>query len=224
MVTRLRSGMERKIALVMFSTIAFAMVLAVGVVFAQNAPMGEDPNPALPRVVGKTRDWWDVADIVLRVATLMALSGGLLSTFAVITSLRSSAYSQIYARFQSLLLKLAEHPELFERMKREEYTDREDDPLHPEGATHPHRFIANAMVNLYEEAFLLYQTRVLAIFDALPEDYWQSILGSMRAAFQLKYVRTHWEKRQAVFSPKFNQFVREQILAYSGPKPAPDVV
>ena len=37
-------------------------------------------------------------------------------------------------------------------------------------------------------------------------------LGSMRAAFQLKYVRTHWEKRQAVFSPKFNRFVRDHVL------------
>ena len=33
----------------------------------------------------------------------------------------------------------------------------------------------------------------------LPQDYWQSILGSMRAAFQLKYVRTHWERRPTVF-------------------------
>ena len=80
------------------------------------------------------------------------------------------------------------------------------------------------MVNLYEEAFLLYESRVLSIIDPLPQDYWQSILGSMRAAFQLKYVRTHWERREVVFSPRFNAFVRAKVLAFAGERPGPDVV
>ncbi len=46
------------------------------------------------------------------------------------------------------------------------------------------------------------------------------MLGSMRSAFQLKYVRTHWEIRQDVFSPKFNRFIREEILE-PGKQPAP---
>jgi hypothetical protein len=81
------------------------------------------------------------------------------------------------------------------------------------------------MVNLYEEAFLLYESRVLAVFDTVPEDYWQSMLGSMRAAFRLRYVRTHWERRQSAFSSKFNRFVREQVLdpaAPVGPIPPSD--
>src|SRR4051812_2660394 len=191
---------ERKLAAVILLALAVALGVAAGAVFAQGGANPAANAPAAPPA--KARDWWDYADVALRVATLVILSGGLVGTFAVLTSLRASAYSQIYSRFQTLLLKLADRPELFERMKREEYTDAGDDP------TLPHRFVANAMVNLYEEAFLLYESRVLSVIDSLPDDYWQSILGSMRAAFQLRYVRTHWEKRQAVFSPKFNRFVR----------------
>ena len=164
-----------------------------------------------------------MADIGLRIATVIVLGAGLVGTFAVLTSLRANAYSQIYTRFQSLLLKLADHPELFDQLKADVYTEEENNPLIQTPAK-PHRFIANVMVNLYEEAFLLYESRVLSIIDPLPQDYWQSILGSMRAAFQLKYVRTHWELRSAVFSPRFNAFVREKILAYTGTNPAPDVV
>ncbi|MGL4419233.1 MAG: hypothetical protein ACRCZF_01085 [Gemmataceae bacterium] len=152
-------------------------------------------------------DWYTAADVALRVVTLVVLSGGLLGTFAVLTSLRANTYSQIYSRFQTMLLKLSDHPEVFDRMKREEFFEGE--------ATTKARFFANAMVNLYEEAFLLHESRVLSIFSTVPDDYWQSMLGSMRAAFQLKYVRTHWEKRQAVFSARFNSFVRDHIL----PKP-----
>ena len=153
-----------------------------------------------------SRTWWDAADVALRVGTLVVLSGGLVGTFAVLTSLRSNTYSQIYSRFQTMLLKLADHPEWYERMKHDEYTDADDEP------TCSHRFIANAMVNLYEEAFLLYDSRVLAVLHTVPDDYWRSMLGSMRSAFRLRYVRTHWEKRQAVFSGKFNAFVRGEIL------------
>ncbi len=144
--------------------------------------------------------------------TILVLSGGIVGTFAVLTSLRAAAYGQIFGRFQALLLKLADHPHLFERMKREEYTVSENDPSDPSGPTNPQRFLANCMVNLYEEAFLLYESRVLSVIDTMPEDYWKSMLGSMKSAFALKYVRTHWELRQSVFSPKFNQFVRETIL------------
>jgi hypothetical protein len=215
--------MERRLAVAVFAAVAVALGVAAGAVFAQGGAAAH-PGANAPGPPGKARDWVDVADIALRAATLAVLSAGIVGTFAVLTSLRSSAYSQIFSRFQSLLLKLVEHPELFERMKREEYTDAEDDPLHPQTTTHPHRFLANCMVNLYEEAFLLYESRVLSVFDPLPRDYWESILGSMRAAFQLKYVRTHWEKRQAVFSPKFNRFVRDQILGFTGVNPSPDVV
>jgi hypothetical protein len=162
-------------------------------------------------------------DLLLRLATLVVIAGGLVGTFALLTSLRTAAYSQLYGRFQTLLLKLAEHPELFDALKKEEYTDAENDPAHPQALTLPHRFIANAMVNMYEEAYLLNRSRVLAFIPTVPAEYWQSMLGSMRAAFQLRYVRTHWEKRQAVFSASFNRFVREQIIGYSGINPAPDV-
>ena len=206
--------MERKLAAVILATVAAALGVAVGVVFAAGPTVeAVAPVPAPP---AKTRDWYDVADIALRLATLVVLSGGLVGTFAVLTSLRSAAYSSIFGHFQGVLLKLTDKPELFERMKREEYTDAENDPDHPQAATHPHRFIANAMVNLYEEAFLLYDSRVLAVIDSLPDDYWQSMLGSMRAAFKLKYVRTHWEKRQSAFSSKFNTFVREQVIPPAG--------
>lgn len=201
--------MERKIAVLILLVVGVALGLAVGVAYAQ-ANGGPQPNAA--PVPPKVRDWYDYADIILRVATIAILSGGLLGTFAVLTSLRAGAYSQIYGRFQGVLLKLVEHPHLFERMKREEYTAAEDDPTNPEGPTHPHRFLANCIVNLYEEAFLLYESRVLSVIDTVPEDYWQSMLGSMRAAFALRYVRTHWELRQAAFSPKFNQFVRDEII------------
>jgi hypothetical protein len=204
---------ERKLALALLTAAAVALGLAAGAVFAQGGAAPAPPGVQVPGPPGKSRDWWDYADIALRAGTLVVLAGGLVGTFAVLTSLRASTYSQIYSRFQTLLLKLADHPDLFERMKREEYTDAENDPNHPHGTTTSHRFIANAIVNLYEEAFLLYESRVLSVIDALPDDYWQSMLGSMRAIFQIKYVRTHWEKRQEVFSPKFNRFVRDEILS-----------
>ncbi len=164
-----------------------------------------------------------VIDLLLRLATVLVIAGGLVGTFALLTSLRAAAYSQLYGRFQTMLLKLAEHPELFDRLKKEEYTDAENDPTHPQAVTLPHRFIANAMVNLYEEAYLLNRSRVLSFIPTVPAEYWQSMLGSMRAAFQLRYVRTHWEKRQAVFSASFNRFVRDEIIGYTGVNPAPDV-
>lgn len=207
--------MERKIAFGILLVVTAALGLAVGVVYAQSGPAPASiPNVA--PAPAKIRDWYDYADVILRIATIVILSGGLVSTFAVLTSLRAGAYSQIYGRFQGVLLKLADHPHLFERMKREEYTAAEDDPTNPDGPTHPHRFLANCIVNLYEEAFLLYESRVLSVIDTVPEDYWQSMLGSMRAAFALKYVRTHWELRQAAFSPKFNRFVREDVLSTKG--------
>jgi hypothetical protein len=220
--------MGRKLAVVAASAVGTAVLLAMLSLVAQaaqgQAPALANPNPVnAVEAVPRSRLWYDVADIGLRIATVIVLGAGLVGTFAVLTSLRASAYSQIYTRFQSLLLKLAEHPELFDQLKADVYTDDENNPATQTPAK-PHRFIANVMVNLYEEAFLLYESRVLSIIDPLPEDYWQSILGSMRAAFQLKYVRTHWEKRSAVFSPKFNAFVREKILAYTGTNPAPDVV
>src|SRR5205814_1074322 len=144
------------------------------------------PAPGEPAPAGKARDWFDYADVVFRVVTLLVLSGGLIGTFALLTSLRASAYGQIYGRFQGVLLKLADHPDLFDRMKKEEYTDAENDPNSPAVATNPHRFYANAIINLYEEAFLLHDSRVLTVIDPLPADYWVSLLGSMRAAFQLR--------------------------------------
>ena len=216
--------MERKPALILVASVAVAVGVAAGVVIAQGPP-GPVANPA-PQVAApaKVRDWFDYADLVFRVITILVLSGGLVGTFAVLTSLRASAYGQIFGRFQGVLLKLADHPDLFDRMKKEAYTDAENDPNNPAVATNPHRFFANAIINLYEEAFLLYDSRVLSVIDSLPKDYWASLLGSMRAAYQLRYVRTHWETRQAVFSPKFNRYVREEILGYAGTNPAPDVV
>jgi hypothetical protein len=221
--------MGRKLAVFVASAVCIAILLAMLSLVAQaaqdqQAPAIVNPDP-VKAVEGapRSRLWYDVADIGLRIATVVVLGAGLLGTFAVLTSLRANAYSQIYTRFQSLLLKLSEHPELFDQLKADVYTDDENNPASLTPAK-PHRFIANVMVNLYEEAFLLYESRVLSIIDPLPADYWESILGSMRAAFQLKYIRTHWEKRSAVFSPKFNAFVREKILAYTGENPAPDVV
>ncbi len=167
--------------------------------------------------VGKTRDWFDMVDLVFRLVTIMIFACGLLGTFAVLTSLRANVYSQMYTRFQGVLLRLAQDPELFDKMKRDEYTVAEDDPYRVETPTNAHRFIANAMVNLYEEAFMLHEARILNVIDYLPNDYWLSMLGSMRAAYRLKYLRTHWEVRQIVFTPKFNRFVREQILPYAMP-------
>jgi hypothetical protein len=216
--------MERKLAVILLASVAVAVGVAAGVVIAQGPP-GPAVNPAPPATApAKARDWYDYADLIFRVVTLLVLSGGLVGTFAVLTSLRASAYGQIFGRFQGVLLKLADHPDLFDRMKKEAYTDAENDPNNPAVATNPHRFFANAIINLYEEAFLLYDSRVLSVIDSLPADYWASLLGSMRAAFQLRYVRTHWETRQAVFSPKFNKYVREEILGYAGTNPAPDVV
>jgi hypothetical protein len=226
----LRAGgrdVERKLALIFLISVGVAVGVAAGVVIAQGPPAPHgNPNPAPgnPDPPGKVRDWFDVADIVFRVVTLLVLSGGLIGTFALLTSLRASAYGQIYGRFQVMLLKLADHPELFDRMKKEEYTDAENDPNEQTVATNPHRFYANAIVNLYEEAFLLHDARVLTVIDPLPADYWASMLGSMRAAFQLKYVRTHWEKRQSAFSSRFNTYVRTEIMGYSGQHPAADVV
>lgn len=207
--------MERKLALLLLLAVAVTLGLAVGMVYAQ--PVPAPPAAAAGTAPAKVRDWYDYADIVLRVCTLVILSGGLVGTFAVLTSLRAGVYSQIYGRFQGVLLKLTDNPHLFERMKREEYTAAEDDPTNPNGPTNPQRFLANCMINLYEEAFLIYESRVLLVIDTVPDDYWQSMLGSMRSAFQLKYVRTHWERRQAVFSPKFNRFVREEVLLLPSP-------
>lgn len=191
--------MERRVAVVI------GVGVAAGAGFAAGAALSA--GGVLPGHKG--RDWFDLVDIGLRLGTLCALLGGLVGTFAVLTSLRASTYSQMYGRFQAMLLKLAEHPEWFERMRRDEYTDAEEGP---DGPTHPHRFAANAMVNLYEEAFLLSRARVLAVFGTMPADYWESMVGSMRAAFQLRYVRTHWERRQHCFSQSFNRFVRDEIL------------
>jgi hypothetical protein len=203
--------MERKLAFLILLTVGVALGLAVGVVFAQSGPPISVADASMSPTA-KARDWYDYADVILRVCTIFILACGLVGTFAVITSLRASAYSQIYGRFQGVLLKLADNPHLFERMKREEYTKAEDDPNDPHGPTNPHRFLANCIVNLYEEAFLIYESRILAVIDTVPEDYWQSMLGSMRSAFQLKYVRTHWELRQSVFSPKFNAFIRDEVI------------
>ncbi|CAN5608050.1 hypothetical protein BH11PLA2_BH11PLA2_06610 [soil metagenome] len=211
--------MERKLVLMYLIVLLVAFGLAAGALYAQASAT---PVKTANDVAAKPVGLFETADIALRVATLFVLSGGLMGTFALFTSLRANAYSQIYGRFQTMLLKLADHPELFDRLKKEEYSDAENDPNHP-GATQPHRFIANAMVNLYEEAYLLHRSRVLSIIATVPQDYWQSMLGSMRAAFQLRYVRTHWERRQAVFSSGFNNFVREQIIGYTGVNPAPDV-
>jgi hypothetical protein len=217
--------MERKLAVILLASVAVAVGVAAGVVIAQGPPAGPPvANPAAPAAPAKVRDWFDYADLVFRVVTLLVLAGGLVGTFALLTSLRASAYGQIYGRFQTMLLKLADHPDLFDRMKKEAYTDAENDPNSPTVATNPHRFFANAIINLYEEAFLLHDSRVLTVIDPLPADYWVSLLGSMRAAFQLRYVRTHWETRQAAFSPKFNRFVRDAILGHTGENPAPDVV
>jgi hypothetical protein len=218
--------MERKLALFFLLAVGLAVGVAAGVVIAQGPPVPAQPaNPAAPQPApAKVRDWFDYADILFRVVTILVLAGGLIGTFALLTSLRASAYAQIYGRFQGVLLKLADHPELFDRMKKEEYTDAENDPNSPVVATNPHRFYANAIINLYEEAFLIHDSRILSVIDQLPADYWASMLGSMRAAFQMKYVRTHWEKRQAAFSSKFNGFVRSEILGYAGEHPAADVV
>ena len=222
--------MGRKLAVFVLGTVAIAVCLAVVSLVAQAASGPEAALTASNAANGqaaesatRSRMWYDAADIGLRIATLFVLMSGLVGTFAVLTSLRASAYSQIYTRFQGLLLKLADYPEWFDRMKEDEFTAEENDPMAGVAAK-PHRFIANVMVNLYEEAFLLYESRVLSVIDPLPADYWQSILGSMRAAFQLKYVRSHWERRSTVFSPRFNAFVKEKVLAFAGEKPAPDVV
>jgi hypothetical protein len=191
--------MERKLA----GVILFAVGCGIGLAF------GALLTPGDPVVGRKVRDWFDFVDIGLRIATLFVFTGGLVGTFAVLTSLRAQTYSQMYGRFQSMLLKLAENPAWFDGMKREEYFD---DPHDPAGPAAPHRFAANAMVNLYEEAFMLYHARVLSVFDMMPDDYWTSMLGSMRAAFKLKYVRTYWERRQSSFTPTFNQFVREHVI------------
>jgi hypothetical protein len=222
--------MGRRLAVLTVSVVGVALGLAVVSLVARAAGGPEaavqaaNPAPAqAAEPATRGRIWYDAADIGLRCATLCVLMAGLVGTFAVLTSLRASSYGQIYTRFQTLLLKLADHPELFDRMKQEDYTADENDPTSTTAAK-PHRFLANTMVNLYEEAFLLYDSRVLSVIDPLPQDYWQSILGSMRAAFQLRYVRTHWERRQAVFSGRFNAFVREKVLTFEGEKPAPDVV
>lgn len=221
--------MGRRVAVLTVGVVGVAVGLAFVSLVARAAGGPEAAmqaaNPAAPAAepATKSRLWYEAADVGIRCATLCVLMAGLVGTFAVLTSLRASAYGQIYTRFQTLLLKLADHPELFDRMKQEDYTADENDPTSTAPAK-PHRFLANTMVNLYEEAFLLYDSRVLSIIDPLPQDYWQSILGSMRAAFQLRYVRTHWERRQAVFSSRFNAFVREKVLAFEGERPAPDVV
>ena len=216
--------MERKLAVFFLLAVGVAVGVAAGVVIAQGPP-GVPPNAAPAAAVpAKLHDWFDYADFIFRVVTILVLAGGLVGTLAVLTSLRASAYGQIFGRFQGVLLKLADHPDLFDRLKTEEYTEAENDPNNPTVATNPNRFFANAIVNLYEEAFHLYNSRVPSVIDPLSADYWESLLGSMRAAFQLKYVRTHWETRQAVFSPKFNQYVRDEILGYTGTNPAPDVV
>jgi hypothetical protein len=202
---------ERKLAIAWILIVGIGCGLGVSVVFAQsNSPTASVGVPA-----AKASGWYDIADVLLRVCTLMVLSGGLVGTFAVLVSLRASAYSQIYGRFQGVLLKMADRPDLFDKMKREEYTAAENDANNLDDPTKPHRFLANCIVNLYEEAFLLHESKVLSVIDTVPEDYWQSMLGSMRAAFQLKYVRTHWEQRQSAFSSRFNQFVREDVLNHA---------
>lgn len=209
--------MRRNTAILFPTVLAVAFGLAVSTVFAQ-APASSAPHTTTATNTSNT------TDLILRIATLAVISGGLIGTFAILTSLRASAFSQMYGRFQTLLLKFADNPELFDRLKKDEYTDAENDPMHPNAVTTPHRFVANCMVNMYEEAFLLHKSRVLRFIPTVPEDYWLSMLGSMRAAFQLRYVRTHWEKRQAVFSASFNRFVKAQIIGYTGVNPAPDVV
>ena len=191
--------MGRIVAVVLLIGVAAGVGFAAGAVAA-----GGDGPPGR-----KPRDWFDLVDLGLRLATLCVFVGGLVGTFAVLTSLRASAYGQVYGRFQTTLLKLAEHPEWFERMKRDEYTAAEEGP---DGPAHAHRFAANAMVNMYEEAFMLSRARVLRVFGMMPADYWESMVGSMRSAFRLRYVRTHWERRQDCFPPTFNAFVRDEIL------------
>jgi hypothetical protein len=187
---------ERKFAGFILIGVSLGCGIALGAVFA-----GHDPLPER-----KARDWFDFLDIGLRIATLCVFLGGLVGTFAVLTSLRASAYSQMYSRFQALHLKFAEHPDWFDRMRAEEFIG--DDA----GPTPPYRFAANALVNLYEEAFMLSEAKVLAVFDLMPDDYWVSMVESMKESFRLRYVRTHWERRQACYTPTFNRFVKEQIL------------
>jgi hypothetical protein len=199
--------MDRKLPLAYLMVLVTAFTVAAGAVYAE---VKADAAAAVPAVKASPT-LHDVADIGLRAATLLVLAGGLLGTFAVFTSLRANAYSQIYGRFQTMLLKLSDHPELFDRLKHDEFTEAENDPQ-GQLPTFSHRFVANAMVNLYEEAYLMHRSRVLGLIATMPRDYWQSMLGSMRAAFQLRYVRTHWERRQAVFSAGFNAFIRQEVL------------
>ncbi len=180
-----------------------AFVLGLGVGAVGGAAVSSSMRP---------RDWLDVADLVLRVATLGVFLVGLVGTFAVLTSLRSSIYSQMYGRFQTLLLRLAERPDWFDGLKRDSFIAADEDPADLTRPTQPYRFVANTMVNMYEEAYLLYESRVPSLIDTMTDDYWQSMLGSMRAAFRLRYVRTHWELRQAMYSPRFNAFVRDVVL------------
>jgi hypothetical protein len=192
-------------------------VLVIGIVIGGTAGISFAAGAYLAGGDGipgrKPRDWFDLVDLGLRLATLCVFVGGLVGTFAVLTSLRASAYGQVYGRFQTMLLKLAEHPEWFERMRRDEYTAEEEGSV---GPTYAHRFAANAMVNMYEEAYMLSRARVLRVFGMMPADYWESMVGSMRSAFQLRYVRTHWERRQDCFPPTFNRFVRDEILRDGG--------
>lgn len=185
--------------------------LMVGGVFALGLGIGAVGGSAVSSSM-RPRDWLDVFDLVLRVATLGVFLVGLVGTFAVLTSLRSSIYSQMYGRFQTLLLRLAERPDWYDGLKREAFTAADLDPEDTATPTQPYRFVANAMVNMYEEAYLLYESRVPSLIDTMTDDYWQSMLGSMRAAFRLRYVRTHWELRQDMYSPRFNAFVRAAVL------------
>lgn len=186
----------------------FATLILVGVAAGGGVALGAFLTSGGPAPGHKTRDWFDYVDIGLRLATLCVFLGGLVGTFAVLTSLRASTYSQMYNRFQTLHLKLAEHPDWHDRMRTEEYTG--DDAG---GPTPPYRFAANAMVNLYDEAFMLSETKVLTVFDMMPDDYWVAMVRTMREWFKLRYVRTQWERRQGCYTPAFNRFVKDEILS-----------
>ncbi len=103
--------------------------------------------------IPKSRDWYDVADIIIRLVTTAIFTFGLIGTFALLTSLRASRTARFMAVSKVFLLKHSDNPQLFERMKREEYTRAEDNPNDSNEPTKPHRFLANCIVNLYEKRF-----------------------------------------------------------------------
>lgn len=184
--------------------------------------------PAAPPVQDKHRDAVDWLDLglkaVLAAVAVVAMCGTWVAAANGLRTLLGAGYSQLYARYQAIALRLADHPEWHRALATEKCVA--DVAL----AGQHHHFIAVALLNMYEEAFLVLEQNPLRINRLDPpirQEAWDSIRRSMCSAFGLEYLFTYWERRKSDFSVDFAHYIDSEVTPHRRkrlvPAPPPPV-